>query len=261
MLDQITPVILTFNESPNIRRTLDQLNWATDIVIVDSFSTDDTVDLIKKYPQVRLYQRGFDSHANQWNFAINNTDIKTNWVLALDADYILSEAVVNELDILKLESGNNAYKAGFQYFILGKPLSGTLYPPVTVLYRREKANYIQDGHTQRLQIDGNIGNLSELIFHDDRKPLSSWLQAQGRYMELEAELLCNTGWGSLGFADKVRRLVVIAPVAVFFYCLLVKRGLFDGRAGLYYAFQRSLAEVILSVRIIQVSISKINHRS
>lgn len=261
MLDQITPVILTFNESPNIRRTLDRLNWATDIVIVDSFSTDNTVDLIKKYPQVRLYQRRFDSHVKQWNFAINNTDIKTDWVLALDADYILSEAVVNELNVLESESENNAYKAGFQYFILGKPLSGTLYPPVTVLYRREKASYIQDGHTQRVQIEGNVGNLNELIFHDDRKPLSSWMLAQDRYMALEAELLCSKNWGSLGFADKVRRLIVIAPVAVFFYCLLVKRGLFDGRAGLYYAFQRSLAEVILSFRIIQVSISKINHRS
>ena len=263
MLDQITPVILTFNESPNIRRTLDRLNWATDIVVLDSFSTDDTVDLIKKYPQVRLYQRSFDSHTNQWNFAINNTDIKTDWVLALDADYVLSEAIVNELDGLALVSvsGVDAYRASFQYFILGKPLSGTLYPPVTVLYRREKANYIQDGHTQRVQIDGNVGSLGELIFHDDRKPLSSWLHAQDRYMKLESKLLCSKNWGALGFADKLRRLVVIAPVAVFFYCLLVKRGLFDGRAGLYYAFQRSLAEVILSVRIIQVSISKINHRS
>ncbi|MCH8847122.1 MAG: glycosyltransferase family 2 protein [Proteobacteria bacterium] len=262
-MTKLTAIIPTGNEIHNIEAVIASVNFADEVLVVDSFSTDDTVDLIKKYPQVRLYQRSFDSHTNQWNFAINNTDIKTDWVLALDADYVLSEAIVNELDGLALVSvsGVDAYRASFQYFILGKPLSGTLYPPVTVLYRREKANYIQDGHTQRVQIDGNVGSLGELIFHDDRKRLSSWLHAQDRYMKLESKLLCSKNWGALGFADKVRRLLVIAPVAVFFYCLLVKRGLFDGRAGWYYAFQRSLAEVILSVRIIQVSISKINHRS
>lgn len=261
MLNQITPIILTFNESPNICRTLDELTWATDIVIVDSYSTDDTVELIMKYPQVRLFQRKFDSHANQWNYAINETAVNSEWILALDADYVLSEAIVNELDALESEPVINAYEAGFKYCILGKPLSGALYPPVIVLYRRDKAAYIQDGHTQRVQIEGDVGNLSGLIFHDDRKPLSSWLQAQDRYMELEAELLSKKKWHELEQPDKIRKLVVIAPVIVFFYCLLVKRGLFDGWAGLYYAFQRSLAEVILSFHIIQVIISKINHSS
>ena len=162
MLEKITPVILTFNESPNISRTLDQLSWAADIVIVDSFSTDDTVDLVKKYPQARLFNRHFDSHANQWNYAINETSIGTDWVLALDADYVLSNTVVTELDGLKLSPEIDAYRAGFQYCVLGKPLSGTLYPPVTVLFRREKASYIQDGHTQRVQVAGDIGNLKSL---------------------------------------------------------------------------------------------------
>jgi len=261
MLEQITPVILTFNEAPNICRTLDQLSWAADIVIVDSYSADDTVELIKKYPQVRLYQRNFDLHADQWNYAINQTAVKTDWVLALDADYVLSDDIINELDVLEEKSEINAYKASFKYCILGKPLSGTLYPPVTVLYRKEKATYIQDGHTQRVQVGGNVGRLSEFIDHDDRKPFSSWLQAQDRYMKLEAELLSEKKWHELSLPDKFRKLVVVSPFAVLIYCLLVKKGILDGKAGLYYAFQRSLAEVILSFHIIQVGISKIYHRS
>jgi len=109
MLDQITPVILTFNESSNICRTLEQLKWATDIVIVDSYSTDNTVELLKNHPQVRVFQRKFDSHANQWNYAISNTEIKTDWVLALDADYILSKAIINELDVLEPKPEVDAY--------------------------------------------------------------------------------------------------------------------------------------------------------
>jgi glycosyltransferase involved in cell wall biosynthesis len=70
MLEQITPILITYNEQPNIERTLTRLSWAKDIVIVDSFSTDDTLNIIQQFKQVRLFQRTFDSHANQWNYAL-----------------------------------------------------------------------------------------------------------------------------------------------------------------------------------------------
>ena len=70
MLEDITPVILTFNEEANIGRTLERLNWARDIVVVDSFSTDATVSIASRNNRVRVFQRVFDSHALQWNFAI-----------------------------------------------------------------------------------------------------------------------------------------------------------------------------------------------
>ena len=252
MLSKITPVILTYNEVPNICRTLEMLDWATDIVIVDSFSTDGTVKLIKNYPQVRLFQRVFDTHANQWNFAINETGVKTEWVLALDADYVLTGEFVKELDDMELNSGTEAYKVNFRYCVWGETLSGTLYPPVTALYKRGKASYVQDGHTQRVQIDGNIGFFQAVILHDDRKPLSSWLKAQDKYMRLESALLCNKKWSELRTADKLRKLIFVAPVVTFFYCLFVKRGFFDGRAGLYYAIQRTVAEAILSLCLLEL---------
>src|SRR6266853_1961071 len=87
MLGAITPVILTFNEAPNIGRTLERLPWARRIVVVDSFSDDDTGAIVTRYPKAELFRRRFDSHANQWNFAIHETGINTEWILALDADY------------------------------------------------------------------------------------------------------------------------------------------------------------------------------
>src|SRR5215204_1989322 len=97
MLEQITPVILTRNEAPNIGRTLEQLCWAGDIVVVDSFSDDGTLEIVSGFPQVRVSQRMFDSHAEQWNFALRETGISSEWVLALDADYMLTPAFVEEL--------------------------------------------------------------------------------------------------------------------------------------------------------------------
>ena len=99
MLDQITPLVLTYNEAPNIRRTLEKLRWAREIIVVDSFSTDETLDRLKAFPQVRVVQRKFDTFAGQCNFGLDQ--IQTPWVLSLDADYVLSEELIEEIGGLK----------------------------------------------------------------------------------------------------------------------------------------------------------------
>src|SRR2546428_1996627 len=171
MLDQITPVVLTRNEAANIGRTLERLSWARDIVVVDSFSTDDTVEIISGFPQARVYQRVFDAHEIQWNFGLEETGITSEWVLALDADYMLTPEFVNELKLLKPDSVNG-YRAKFTYCINGRPLRSGVYPDVTVLYRRAAGRYVQDGHTQRVAIEGRVVTLDSRILNDDRKPLS-----------------------------------------------------------------------------------------
>src|SRR5882724_13168817 len=132
MLEKITPVILTYNEAPNIGRTLDQLQWARDIIVIDSGSTDETLAILRRYPHVRVVHRDFDSFASQCNFGL--TQVRTEWVLSLDADYELSEELVRELQQLQLPQDVSGYRAAFVYRIHGRPLRGTLYPPRTVLY-------------------------------------------------------------------------------------------------------------------------------
>src|SRR6185436_3683314 len=100
MLDQITPLILTFDEAPNIGRCLEALAWARDIVVVDSGSTDATLEICAAFPQVRVLSRPFDNHAAQWNFAVHETGIGAAWVLCLDADYMIPDAVAREIDAL-----------------------------------------------------------------------------------------------------------------------------------------------------------------
>ena len=251
MLDIITPLILTRNEAPNIGRTLERLRWAPDIVIVDSFSTDDTLEIISGFPRVRVFQRAFDNHAAQWNFGLRNTEISSEWILALDADYVLTPEFVDELRTLPPAAETNGYQGKFRYCMNGRVLRSGVYPSVTVLYRREFARYEQDGHTQRLIVDGKIETLGSRILHDDRKPLSRWFQSQQRYMALEAKKIVSSDAETLGIADRVRRLRVIAPLTVLFYCLVVRRGVLDGWAGFYYAFQRMLAELLLSLYLIE----------
>ncbi len=247
VLDQITPLILTYNEAPNIARALEGLGWAKEIVVVDSFSDDETVEIARSFPQVRVVQRAFDSHRNQWEFGLKETGISTPWVLALDADYVVTDELVMELGRLQPDSHIAGYRANFIYCIHGKRIRSGIYPPVTVLYRREAASYIQDGHTQRVAVEGTVEELRGFLLHDDRKSLRRWFNSQARYTQLEAQKLRDADTSKLDRVDRLRRWRILVPPVMPVYCLVVRGGILDGWAGLYYAFQRTMAELMLAV--------------
>jgi glycosyltransferase involved in cell wall biosynthesis len=250
IVEQITPLILTYNEAPNIDRTLQSLTWAKQITIVDSYSTDETLDIIKFYPQVRLIQNKFESFAAQCNFGL--AQIESEWVLSIDADYILSPELIAEIAALSDNSDIAAYSVPFKYCVYGKVLRGTLYPDRQVLYRKDKAIYENDGHAHRVKIDGGVRSLQQYIYHDDRKPLSRWLWAQDRYMIIESKKLLETPDRDLSWGDRLRKRKLFAPFIILIYCLIFKGAILDGWQGWYYAFQRTLAELLLAIHIIEL---------
>jgi glycosyltransferase involved in cell wall biosynthesis len=254
LIDHITPLILTYNEAPNLRRTLERLTWAGEIVILDSFSTDATLAIAREFPQVRVVQRKFDSFAGQCNFGLQQA--QTDWVLSLDADYVLTPELVAEIKSLSPPTGVAGYAVGFRYCVNGHSLRACLYPPRTVLYQRRLANYQNDGHGHRVQVAGKISRLAGYIDHDDRKPLAHWLWAQDRYAILEAAKLAEAMPGELGLPDRIRRKIVLAPSLVFFYTLLAQGMILDGWPGWYYVFQRTFAEILLSLRLIEMKLEK-----
>jgi glycosyltransferase involved in cell wall biosynthesis len=248
MLDQITPLIITANEAANIGHTLSKLHWAKRIVVIDSGSTDETLEMLQHYPQVEVIQHPFTDFASQCNFGL--TQVRSPWALSLDADYELSDELVRELKSLTPKDNVAGFQAAFVYRIHGRALRGSLYPPRTVLYRREKARYRNEGHGHRVVVDGDVFPLKGVIFHDDRKPLSRWFAAQRRYAEREAEYLLNADRSSLSRTDKIRLMSSPAPVGVFFYALIVKRCILDGWPGWYYVLQRVVAEMLIALELI-----------
>ena len=247
LLDRITPLILTFNELPNIARTTARLEWARRILVVDSFSTDGTVEFLRRNPRVELLQRRFDSFAGQCNFGL--THIQSEWVLSLDADYVCSEEIVREIASLPDSPTTAGFQASFKYCVNGRPLRGSLYPARTVLYRRKLAQYVRDGHAHRVVVNGEIGRLAGVIYHDDRKPLEGWLAAQTRYAANEVQKLRSTPKGQLSLVDRMRLTKWIAPLVMPAYCLFGKGLILNGWAGLEYTLQRTYAELLLSLRL------------
>ncbi|MFT3922613.1 MAG: glycosyltransferase family 2 protein [Myxococcales bacterium] len=250
----ITVVVLTYDEEPNLTRVLEHLRWAHRVVVVDSFSRDRTLDIARGFPNVELFQRPFDNHTSQWNYGLDQVD--TEWVLTLDADYVVPAETALEMQRLVRAEDADGYEADLIFCVRGKPLRHAILPPRLVLFRRSLGRYFQDGHTQKLALEGRTKSLEHGILHDDRKALKRWLWAQDRYADLELEKLTNTPTAALPWRDRIRKSVVIAPWLVPAYYLFAKGGVFDGWAGLDYAAQRAIAELVLSIKLIEARDSK-----
>lgn len=250
MLD-MTALILTANEEANIGRTLDRLRWMSEVVILDSGSTDRTLEIAASYSNVRVVIRAFDSHAEQWTFGFARCGIDAEWILGLDADFLLSDTLIAELQVLEPPPGVSAFSVNFSYSVFGRELRGSLYPSKPVLMRRNRTRFAQDGHTQVCVTDDGIAKLEGHIVHDDRKPLGRWLQSQSRYMAKEADKLLATDRATLALPDRLRLMLVIAPLAACVYTLLVRGCILDGWPGIYYATERTVAEAILSLELMK----------
>lgn len=245
----ITALILTFNEEKNIGRTLAALSWLDQVVIIDSFSNDQTLEIARTcHSNVIVIQRAFDSFADQCNFGL--TQITTEWVLSMDADYILTPELIAEIVALNPSADVAGYSVDFRYCIFGHPLRSTVYPPRTVLYRRELAKYYDEGHGHRVTVDGKIERLSGKIDHDDRKPLTGWIQSQNDYAKLEARYLLSRSISELSFQDRLRRKILLAAPAMFLYLLFGRGLILDGWPGWFYVCQRTIAELLLSLRLL-----------
>lgn len=244
---RITPLVITYNEKPNIERVLDQLRWAQRVLVVDSGSDDGTLELVRSYPNVEVIVRPFDGFATQCNFGLAH--VRSEWCLSIDSDYVVPSGTAREMMEKIDASDTDGYWTNLRYCIRGVPLRSAILPPRLTLFRTHLGSYEQDGHAHRLHLRGRSATLAGEIFHDDRKPLKRWLNSQATYASQEVVKLTETAWGELSWADRVRKTGVIAPWLVPAVCLFAKGGLRDGWAGLDYAAQRAVAELVLSMQL------------
>ena len=244
MID-LAVVVLTKDEEANIGRCLEKLRWVPKVLVLDSGSTDGTGGIAKSFPNVTLAVRKFDTHAKQWNHACDLA--KSEWVLCLDADYILTDGVIEEISKLRPGPEVCSYAARFVYCIDGQPLRGTLYPTKPVLMRWPKCRFEDEGHTQVPRVRGKTATLSNIIQHDDRKSMERWMANQREYARREVEFLFgprpSEGWS---LADRLRMLGWLMPIVAPLFALLGKGVILDGKAGMEYARQRYIAEKLIA---------------
>jgi glycosyltransferase involved in cell wall biosynthesis len=243
----VTPVVLTYNEAPNIGHSLECLHWAQQVVVVDSGSTDETERIARAFPNVAWHVRRFDTHGRQWTFAIRETGVASPFVLALDADYQVPPAFVDELRDRFLPGRYDGGIAGFEYRVLGRALMGSVYPAKPVVFRPERLQIEQPGHSQEMAVTGSLYRFATPLVHEDRKDVARFVSSQVSYAQLEARRLRE---GGSRWQDRVRRLGLM-PVVAAAAAYVRAGGPLRGRAALRYAYERGLFECILAMRVLE----------
>src|SRR3954454_10931080 len=226
---KITATIITWNEERNIARAMESLRCCDEIVVVDSGSNDRTPEIAEKLG-ARLIESPWGGYARQKNYAAECAS--NDWILSVDADEALSEALEGEIWQVKKHGPTcDAYTMPRLAQYLGRwILHSGWYPDRKVrLYHRAKARWVGDYVHESVQVDGKIGHLESDLLHFTCSSLSEHLKTLDRYTTLAAEQLvdqkCSVGWKQL----------VLDPAWTFWRTYLVQSGFRDGLEALTIA--------------------------
>ncbi len=249
----MTVLILTYNEAQNISTALDSVvPHFEQIIIVDSFSSDQTVEICKRYPSVMVYQNAFQDWAQQRNWMLANCEIKHDTVFFLDADeYVTKEFTAELRDIIR---SNVDFSSAFvkpKFIFLNKPLNHAYgHPKIRRIFKSKGLTFFCEGARERAVSDGPVVEIKAPLMHHDRKPIADWVSKHNRNAVREATFFLSGSppsvSGRLPFSLKVRSFIreriwnrmplLIRPFFYFIYRYVFKLGLLDGRAGLIYCY-------------------------
>lgn len=250
----ISVVILTLNEAVNLRRCLESVAWSDDVVVVDSGSTDETVE-IARAAGARVILRPFDTFAGQRNHAMDSGAFRNGWVLHLDADEVVTPALRDELlTIAAAPSGMfPVYRVPSRLIFMGRWLRHAgMYPAYQVrMGRADQLRFIDYGHGQReTHPPESVGTCrNPMDHHNFSKGVNDWFARHLRYARREAMQSVEESGRHPALRDLVggdattrrRALKQLAyrmplrPLLRFLYIYVGKRGFLDGVAGLRYA--------------------------
>jgi glycosyltransferase involved in cell wall biosynthesis len=181
----ITVIMLTLNEEYNLPGAIENVkDWVEEIFIVDSCSTDKTVDIALEH-EVKIVQRPFTNFGDQWNFALERLPIKTPWTFKLDPDERLTPELMDEMrQLLEGEPRYSGYTMDRRLWFMGKPLH--VLAPVLRLWRTGTCRFSDVLVNEYPIVSGHIGKLKGILEHFDSPDLHHWYEKQNRYTTMEA---------------------------------------------------------------------------
>ena len=241
-MTKITAIIPTLNEEIHIEQAIKSVYFADEIIVIDSYSTDNTVALAEKH-NVKIIKRKFDDFSSQKNFAIDKA--KNPWIYILDAD----ERVTTEVRTEILEAVQNPKdKVGFfvrrSFFFAGKKIkySGWQRDKVIRLFLKEKCKYKGIVH-ETINADGELGFFKSKIEHYGYKNYNHFISKIHQYGELKAKELHKKGKTVNAF-----HILIKPPFRVFSHFVL-KRGFLDGYTGLILSITQGYAVLTRYIKL------------
>lgn len=237
---RVSIVVITLDEEDHLRRCLESVAWADEIVVVDAESRDKTVQIAREFTD-RVISRPWAGFATQKNFAVEQTT--GDWVFSLDADEEASPELCEEIATAIADpQACDGYAIRRRNVFLGRWIRyGGLYPDWQVrLFRRGRGRFIERAVHESVSVAGTLGRLRGHLLHCSYEGVTDFFDRANRYSSLAAD-----EWIREGRRVRARELVV-RPLGRFVSMYVLQRGFLDGRRGLllaalyaYYVFMRS----------------------
>ena len=259
MISSLSVIIMTYNEEKNVAQALESVcGWASQVFVLDSYSTDRTQEISKQF-NCQFVQNRFESYPEQRNWALDNFPIHTEWVLFLDADEWLSEELKKEIDqVLSTNPPENGFYIKRRLIWMGKWIRHGYYPTwILRLFRYGKGYCEERSINEHFIVEGRIGKLKHDIIHEDRKGIGDWITKHYRFSVYEAqEIFRDEGmskhinmnfFGSQPERKRWLRYKVwnklpsfFRPFIYFIYRFILRGGFLDGKEGFIYHFLQGL---------------------
>ena len=240
MREKVTAIIPTYNNEKIIRQCLESVKWADEILVVDSFSTDATLDICLEYG-ARIIQHDYINSALQKNWAIPQAT--HDWIFCLDSDESLEKGAKEEILSLINDPDNNyeAARLPRKNYAFGKWIKGCgFYPDYVVrLYKKKYRYSCREVHAHIIVDEKKVKTLAKHIIHDDLDSLHSLLVKFSRYMKYEYEELKKQN------KKFTLKEVTLRPLYIFFWSYWYKRGFADGIRGFCISIYKAYYNFIM----------------
>lgn len=236
----LTALVITYNEEQNIKAVLDDLAFADEIIVVDSFSLDKTFEIASSFKNVKIVQRIFDNFAAQRNYALSLAS--NSWILFIDADERLTPELQQEIStVINQKNSASAYFMRRNFMFENRKLrfSGWQTDKIIRLFRKENATYnLKKIVHEKLIIQGKIGKLKNRLIHYSYSNYEDYKQKMIFYGQLKAqeEVLKTTNPNSFHF--------YIRPAYQFLNQYIVRFGFLDGKKGIIICYLNALSVAV-----------------
>ncbi|WP_286263339.1 glycosyltransferase family 2 protein [Thalassotalea atypica] len=283
--NSLSVVILTFNEELHIKRCLSSLlNVTNQIFVVDSFSTDKTLEICASLG-VQVYQRPWKNYADQFQWGLDNCPIQTTWVMRMDADEYIEPDLIEELPrVLSQEQNVDGFYLRRKYHFLGKWIKkGAVYPlNLLRIWRHGHGNIENRWMDEHIVLKGD-GTTQQLLGHvvdDNLNNTRWWIDKHNKYADREMIDILDRKYHLFEKDEqlkaenthsqaKIKRIVkehiynrlpiFIRPVFYFFYRYILRLGFLDGRRGFaFHFFQGLWYRALVDLRVYEAE-QKLKH--
>jgi glycosyltransferase involved in cell wall biosynthesis len=270
-LCDITAIIITYNEDKHIKRCLDSLiGKVKKIFILDSFSTDKTINIIKS-KKIKFLKKKFKNHSDQFNSAIKLSNSKTKWLMRIDADEFVEKNFFKKLDqtLKKLPNNINGINVTRRYFFNEKEIRyGGVFPQRKLrIWKNGKGICENTLFDEEIICEPKIINLNISLFDYNKNKFHFWKKKHKEYAIKEAirfkfeKNLYNGKFSKEQMKIKVNRKkiyyrfpIFVRTIFLFFYRFIFNLGFLDGINGLRFCFWQTLwFRMLVDINILKIS--------